>query len=72
MATGTAELSNQSRVAQTAELFLDFAQERTRQSAEGANEPVVVDGAALVDHDFTPFAVSGDASGKGYAQEILP
>ena len=61
-----------SQVAQTAELALDFPQERARQRAERTNEPCVVDGAALVDHDFTVFPVPGDTSGKRHTQEVFP
>ena len=61
-----------SKVAEPAELVLDFPQERARQTAQRANEPAVVDGAALVDPDLAFLPISGDAPGKRYPQEALP
>src|SRR6059036_407370 len=57
---------------QAAELFLDLTEKRARQGAENANEPGVVDRAALIDHDLALFPVSGDAAGKRHAQEVGP
>ena len=61
-----------SEIAQTAKLFLNFLQQGSGQSTECTNEPAVVDGTALVDHDLTRFFVTGGAPRKGHPQEILP
>lgn len=54
------------------ELFLHFPEKRARKGAKSADEPAVVDGTALVNHDLTVSAVPGDPSGKSDAQEVLP
>lgn len=54
-----------------AELFLHFPQDGAGQSAKSADEPLVVDRAALIDHHFTLLTVSGDPFWERYAQEIL-
>ncbi len=53
-----------SQVAQTSELLLHLSQKRTWEDAQTSDEPVVVDGTALVNHDLAVFPVSGDTSGK--------
>ena len=56
-----------SKLAEMAELFLHFPQDGVGQSAKSADEPLVVDRAALIDHDFTLLTVSGDPFWERYA-----
>jgi hypothetical protein len=60
-----------SQLGQTPELVLNFSEDHARDRTENANEPPVVDGAALIDHHFTLLPVSGNPSGKRNAQDVV-
>ena len=58
-------------LAQAAELFLNFAQERTGEGLERSYEPPVVNGAALIDQHLAVLPISGDPAREGNPEKIL-
>jgi len=60
-----------SQVGESTELFLDLAQNASRQCAQGSDEPPIVDRATLVDHDLAILAIAGDSAGQWNSQQVF-